>query len=451
MTQEDMGTLRMSRLLPRMAFPMIVAQLVNGLYSIVDRIYLGHIPGKGPEVLTGVGVTYPIILLITSFSLLIGNGGGPLASMRLGQKRKDAADEILSNSASALLFLSLVLMVFFFSLKRPLLYLFGASGITIKSADEYISVYLLGTPFVLLTLGLNPFLTAQGQTGKAMLTVVLGAMLNIVLDPVLIFLLGLGARGAAAATVFSQMVSSLYVLALVSSPRSGITLTPSLMKPEKDVLLPVLALGMSPFIMGATEAAISFVFNSRLQALGGDLAVGTMTIFSSVKSFAGMPVQGFNQALVPVTGYNFGAGIKKRVEEAFRFAALSELCYTLGVSVLCISFPRLIVSLFTTDADLTLFAVPCLKFFIAGYSIFGLQCAAQNAFLGLGQAKISMFFAIFRKVLLLIPLVYLLSSTSLGIIGVFLAESVADSLSAVVTFATFCLVFRGILDKGAPR
>ena len=442
--------MRISRLLPSMALPMILAQLVNGLYSIVDRIYLGHIPLSGSLVLTGVGVTYPAVLLIASFSRLVGNGGGPLAAMRLGQRKKEAADEILSNSVSALIILSVLLMAFFYAFKRPLLRLFGASSLTMPSADGYLSVYLLGTPFILLTLGLTPFLTAEGRTGKAMAAVVTGAVLNMLLDPLFIFALGLGAQGAAAATVISQTASALFVLRLLTRREGGLRVVPGLMRPMKKVLLPVLKLGASPFIMGVNEAAISFVFNSRLQALGGDLAVGTMAILSSVMSFSSMPITGFNQALVPVISFNFGSGSDERVKEAFRFSAALELIYTLLVSLGALSIPGAIISLFTSDPELISFASPCLRLFLIGYSVFGLQCASQNAFLGLGQAGISMFFAVFRKVILLIPLVYLLSSTPLGMNGVFLAESIADSVSALVTFTVFCLRLNFILGRGAP-
>ena len=451
MTQTEMGTMRISRLLPKMALPLILAQLVNGLYNIVDRIYLGHIPGAGAAILTGVGVAFPIILLITAFAQLIGSGGGPLASMRLGQNRKDLAEEIVSTSAAALLVLSVFLMVFFYIFKKPLLYLFGASDVTIVSANEYVSVYLIGTPFVLLTLGLNPFISSQGMTTKSMLTVVIGAALNIVLDPVFIFVMGMGARGAATATIISQCVSAIYVLKILSGKESALKLRAKDIKIRKKVLLPIVALGVSPFIMVSTEAAISFVFTSRLQMLGGDLAVGTMTILNSVLNFANMPIHGFNQAVVPVVSYNFGAGNKKRVVDTYRFALASEFIFTLLVSVFCIKFPRLILSLFSSSEELVSFGAPFMKYFFAGYAIFGLQFASQNSFMGLGQAKLSMFFAIFRKIILLIPLVYILSSTALGVAGVFLAESIADSVSAVCTVTVFLLNFRKILDKGAPK
>lgn len=451
MTQTEMGTMKLSKLLPKMALPLIIAQLVNGLYNIVDRIYLGHIPGAGAVILTGVGVTFPIILLITAFSQLIGSGGGPLASIRLGQQRQDLADEILSTSTGALLVLSVLLMVFFYIFKVPLLYLFGASDVTIQSGNEYISVYLAGTPFVLITMGLNPFISSQGKTNKAMVTVIIGAALNILLDPVFIFLFGWGARGAATATIISQCVSAIYVLKVLMSKDSTIRLRPKEIRIRKKVLFSILALGVSPFIMVATEAAISFVFNSRLQSLGGDLAVGAMTIFSSIMNFTNMPIQGFNQAVVPVISYNFGAAKKERVVGTYRIALVSELCFTFLVSMVCILFPKAILGLFSSSEDLISFGASYMKFYMAGYAIFGLQFASQNAFMGMGQAKLSMFFAIFRKIILLIPLVYLLSATSLGVTGVFLAESVADSVSAICTFTVFLLNFRKILDKGAPE
>ena len=446
-----MGTMKLSRLLPRMALPLIVAQLVNGLYNLVDRIYLGHIPGAGAVILTGVGVTFPIILLITAFSQLIGSGGGPLASIRLGQQRTDLAEEIISTSTAALLALSVLLMVFFFIFKVPLLYLFGASDVTIESANQYISIYLLGTPFVLLTLGLNPFISSQGMTSKAMVTVVLGAALNIALDPVLIFVFKMGARGAATATIISQGASAVYVLKVLTGKETSARLYLKKLRIRKSVLLPIISLGVSPFIMVSTEAAISFVFNSRLQYLGGDLAVGAMTIFTSIMNFTNMPIQGFNQAVVPVISYNFGAGNKDRVVETYRLAAVCEFLFTLLVSIVCITFPRAILSLFSSSQDLIGFGASYMKYFILGYSIFGLQFASQNAFMGMGQAKLSMFFAIFRKIILLIPLVYILSSTALGVTGVFLAESIADAVSALCTVTTFLLNFRRILDKGAPK
>ena len=451
MEQNELGTKRIPPLVMKLAFPLIIAQLVNGLYNIVDRIYLGHLEGAGAEILTGVGITYPVILLITAFSNLIGSGGGPLAAIRLGQKEDQKASEILTVSAASLLALSAMLMVFFYALKTPLIYLFGASDRTAVHADAYLSIYLLGTPFVQLTLGLNPFISAQGKTTMSMFTVIIGAALNIILDPIFIFVFGMGAAGAAIATVISQAVSGIYVVAFLAGKRSTIRLDIRKMRIRKNVILPVLALGVSPFIMNATEAAISIVFNSRLQVLGGDMAVGTMTIFSSILTFINMPVNGMNQAVTPLVSYNFGAALDDRVRGIYRFSVIVELVYTALASLLCNLIPGAVISLFTTDAELIEYAVPYMKYFITGMAIFGVQCCSQQTFLGLGQARISLFLAIFRKIILLIPLVYILSSTALGIRGVFLAESISDATSATVTFIVFMSSLPGILRKGAPK
>ena len=451
MEQNDLGTKRIPPLVMKMAFPLIIAQLVNGLYNIVDRIYLGHLEGAGAEILTGVGLTYPVILLITAFSNLIGSGGGPLAAIRLGQKENGKAEEILAVSTTSLLAMSAILMVVFYALKTPLIYLFGASERTFAHANDYLTIYLIGTPFVLLTLGLNPFISAQGKTTMSMLTVIIGATLNIILDPLFIFVFGMGAKGAAIATVISQAVSGAYVVAFLSSRRS--TMKMDIRKPRisRKVLIPIISLGVSPFIMSATEAAINIAFNSRLQMLGGDMAVGTMTIFSSILTFINMPVTGMNQAVTPLVSYNFGAALDDRVRGIFRFALAVEFSYCFIASCLCNIFPRMAIGLFTTDAALVEYAIPYMKYFITGMAIFGMQSCSQNTFLGLGQARISLFLAIFRKVILLIPLVYILSSTPLGVKGVFLAESISDATAATVTITVFLSTLPGILRKGAPK
>ncbi len=451
MDQRELGTRKISRLVPQMAFPLIVAQLVNGLYNLVDRIYLGHIEGAGAVILTGVGITYPIILLITAFSSLIGNGGGPLSAIRMGQGRNDKAEEIMAVSAASLLVLSVILMAVFYIFMTPLLYLFGASDETFRYGKEYMDIYLLGTPFVLLTLGLNPFISAEGKTVMSMMTVIIGALMNIILDPVFIFVFGLGARGAAIATVISQLVSAIYVIGFLRSRKSILKLRFSDMRIRKKVILPVISLGVSPFIMSATEAAITFTFTSRLQMISGDMAVGAMTIMSSVLNFCMMPVNGMNQAITPLVSYNFGAGLPDRVKKIFRFAAITEVSYTALISLVCNLIPAAVIGLFTSSEELVAFASPYMKFYITGISLFGLQCASQNTFMGLGQARISLFFAIYRKIILLIPLVFILSSTALGTTGVFLAESIADAVSAVTTFTTFLIVYKKILLKGPSK
>ena len=451
MNQKDLGEKKISRLLPEMAFPLIIAQLVNGLYNIVDRIYLGHIEGEGAAILTGVGITYPIILLITAFLSLIGNGGGPLSAIRMGQGKKDKAEEILSTAASSLIVLSVILMAFFYLFKRPILYLFGASDVTFPYGNEYMEVYLLGTPFVLLTLGLNPFISAEGKTVKSMMTVVIGAVMNIILDPVFIFLFDMGARGAAIATVISQMASAIYVVSFLSGRKSELKLDLKKARIKAKTLLSIVSLGVSPFIMSATEAAISFSFTSRLQVISGDMAVGAMTIMSSILNFSMMPVNGMNQAVTPLVSYNFGARLNDRVRKIFRFAAITEVSYTLLISLTCNLVPGVVIGFFTSDENLVEFASPYMKYYITGISIFGLQCASQNSFIGLGQARISLFFAIFRKIILLIPLVFILSSTALGVTGVFLAESIADALSAITCFTTFLIVHKKILETGPSK
>lgn len=451
MEQNELGTKRIPSLVMKMAFPLIIAQLVNGLYNIVDRIYLGHLQGAGAEILTGVGITYPVILLITAFSNLIGSGGGPLAAIRLGQKENRKADEILTVSATSLIVMSAILMVVFYALKEPLIYIFGASERTFVHADSYLTIYLIGTPFVQLTLGLNPFISAQGKTTMSMLTVIIGAALNIILDPVFIFIFDMGAAGAAIATVISQAVSGIYVVAFLSSKYSTIKLNIRKPRIKKQVLLPILALGVSPFIMSATEAAINVAFNSRLQMLGGDLAVGTMTIFSSILTFINMPVTGMNQAVTPLISYNFGAALDNRVKGIYKFALSVEFTYCFITSCLCNIFPKAAICLFTTDEMLITYAIPYMKYFITGMALFGLQSCSQQTFIGLGQARISLCMAVFRKIILLIPLVYILSATPLGEIGVFLAESISDATSATVTFIVFMTSLPKILKKGAPK
>ena len=451
MNQEELGTMRIPRLLRTMALPLIIAQIVNGMYNLVDRIFLGHIEGNGAVILTGVGLAYPVILLISAFASLIGSGGAPRAATCLGQGKRKRAEEILSTSAITLLVLSFALMAFFYILRTPLLYLFGASDRTVVYGNEYLSIYLIGTPFVLLTLGLNPFISMQGNTTLSMLTVVIGAALNIVLDPVFIFIFGMGARGAALATVISQGASALYVVSFLTGKHSTLHLSFRPASFRSNVLKPVISLGMSPFTMGLTEAAMSFIFTSRLQSISGDLAVGAMTILSSILNFAMMPVTGMNQALIPIVSYNFGAGKNKRVMEAFRIALGITLAYTAIISLLCNLFPRTFISLFTSSSELVDFTVPMMKFFITGFLIFGFQTASQNTFVGLGQAGVSLFFACFRKILLLVPFVYILSSTHLGVRGVFLAESLADSISALSVFTVFMLTKNRILDRGPAR
>lgn len=446
-----MGSMPVNKVIWRLAIPTICAQLINALYNIVDRIYLGHIPQEGGMILTGVGLCFPIITLISAFAQLIGAGGAPLAAISTGAGNREHAERIMNQGFSTLILFSILLTIFFMYFKEPLLYAFGASDATIGYASRYLDVYLLGTLFVQLSLGMNTFISAQGFATEAMLTVMIGAVSNILLDPLFIFVFGMNETGAALATIISQSVSAIWIICFLRGHRTGLKLKISLMRPTLKILGPVLALGLSPFIMGSTEAAINIVFNSTLQRTGGDLAVGTMTILSSIMSFCWMPMQGLGQGAQPLISYNFGAGNDGRVRETFRILLVSCLIYACTYWLLLELFPSFFLSLFTNDEAILSYAVPYLRIYFAGLGIFALQMACQQTFLGLGQARISMFLALLRKVILLIPLVYILSATPLGVTGVFLAEPIADITSALTSITLFALNFNKILAKGAKK
>ncbi len=446
-----MATMPVGKLIWKLAIPTITAQLINALYNIVDRIYLGHIPGNGALILTGVGLCYPIITLISAFASLVGAGGAPLASIALGSKDEKKAEKIVNNSFSMLIIISIFLTVFFFAFKTPLLYAFGASENTIGYANDYLSIYLIGTVFVQLCLGMNPYITAQGYSTFAMITVLIGAVLNIVLDPLFIFVFSMGAKGAALATIISQAVSAIWVLAFFRGRKTLLRIKTKAMGIKWNIIAPVLALGASPFIMQATEAAISIVFNSTLQRTGGDMAVGTMTIITSIMTFFFLPLQGFSQGAQPVISYNFGAHNNKRVKDSFK--VLLGVCLSFAILFFTVVelVPGFIISLLTSDENLINFAIPYARIYFAGIAIFGMQMACQQAFVGLGQAKMSMFLALLRKVFLLIPLVLILSRTALGVTGVFLAEPISDIISALTAITLFFLNFNKILAKGATK
>ena len=448
---EMMGTMPVGKLIWVLAIPTILAQVINALYNIVDRIYLGHIPTNGALILTGVGLTYPIITLIAAFAQLVGAGGAPLAAISLGSGNKEKAEKIMSQGFFILIIIAIILTVLFQVFKRPLLFMFGASNATITYAENYLSIYLLGTIFVQVCLGMNLFISSQGFASHAMTTVLIGAVLNIILDPIFIFIFNMGEKGAALATIISQAVSALWVIRFLSSKTSILNLNFKHMLPSWKILTPVLALGVSPFIMNATEAAINIVFNSTLQRTGGDYAVGTMTIISSIMSFCWMPVSGFSQGSQPIISYNFGAGNNDRVRQTFRILLITLLIYTFTFMALLELFPSVAIGIFTSDKALSEYAVPYLRIYFAGIGIFGLQMACQQAFLGLGQAKISMFLALLRKVFLLIPLVLILSRTALGVTGAFLAEPISDITSALVAITLFSLNFGKILKKGVQK
>ena len=444
--EKKMATEGIGKLMISMAVPSIIAQIINILYSIVDRIYIGHIKGVGMEALTGVGVTFPIITLISAFSAFVGAGGAPLAAIWLGKGDRKRAEKILGNGVTLLMFFTVILMTFFYAFQKPLLYLFGASDATIGYAVSYISIYLAGTIFVELALGLNAFIISQGQSRTAMMAVLLGAASNIILDPIFIFALGMGVKGAAYATVISQALSALWTVGFLISRKSSLTIKWQAMKPDFPVIGNVMALGISPFIMRATESLISIVLNNGLQKYGGDIYVGSLTIMQSVMQMYSAPLGGFTQGVQPIISYNFGAGNFDRVKKLYRSMITVCFLFAAMATVLVMIFPGFFAGMFTNDAQLIALVEKMMPIFMCGMLIFGLQQGIQPTFLALGQAKLSLFIAIFRKVILLVPLALVLP-LKFGVMGIYYAEPVSDVLSAVTATVLFLLNIKKIVSK----
>ncbi|MBD5499865.1 MAG: MATE family efflux transporter [Lachnospiraceae bacterium] len=444
--EQRMATEGIGKLMLSMAVPSIIAQVINILYSIVDRIYIGHIEGVGMEALTGVGVTFPIITLISAFSAFVGAGGAPLAAIWLGKGDRKRAEKILGNGVSMLIFFTIILMAFFYTFERPLLYLFGASDATISYAMNYISIYLAGTIFVELALGLNAFIISQGQSRTAMLAVLIGAASNIILDPVFIFKLEMGVEGAAWATVISQTLSAAWTVGFLTSKRSTLTIKLKAMKPDLAIIGSVMALGISPFIMRATESLISIVLNSGLQRYGGDVYVGSLTIMQSVMQMYSAPLGGFTQGVQPIISYNFGAGNFDRVKKLYRTMIASCFLFAASATLLVMIFPGFFAKMFTSDAELIALVADKMPLFMCGMLIFGLQQGIQPTFLALGQAKISLFIAVFRKMILLIPLALLLP-LKFGVMGIYYAEPISDVLSAITAVGLFLCNIKKIVTK----
>lgn len=447
----DLGQGSIGKLLFRLAVPSILAQMVNALYNIVDRIFIGRIPEVGPTALTGVGVTFAIIMIISAFSALVGMGGAPLAAIKMGEGNKDAAEKIMTNSFVVLMFFAAVLTSVFMAFRYPMLMAFGASEETVVYGDAYLGIYLIGTVCVQIAIGMNSFITSQGFARTSMMTVIIGAVLNIALDPIFIFVLGMGVRGAALATVISQTVSAVWVMVFLLGKKTTLRIRKKYIRPDFKVIGSVMALGISPFIMQSTESLVNVVFNSTLQRCGGDIAVGAMTIITSVMQFAIMPLNGLTQGAQPITSFNFGAGKIDRVKKTFRLLFIFCMLYATSVSVLCAIFPEFFVKIFISggaeSADALIAAASgYLPVFMAGIWMFGAQSSCQSTFLALGQAKISLFLAILRKIILLIPFVYIFSYFK-GTSGVFVAEPCADILAASTTLTLFLLNFNKILSK----
>ena len=448
-SDKRMGTEPIPKLMFRLAVPAVVAQLINVLYNIVDRIYIGHISEIGSVALTGVGLTFPIILLISAFSAFVGAGGAPLAAIQLGKGDKNQAEKILGNGVTVLLFFSVVLTAFFFIFKRPLLYMFGASDSTIVFADNYLSIYLIGTVFVQLALGLNMFISSQGRAKTAMTSVLIGAVTNIILDPVFIFVLDLNVRGAALATIISQAISAMWVLRFLLSEKSVIVIRKKCLRPDFSLIASIAALGVSPFIMQFTESAISIVLNRGLSTYGGDLYVGSMTILQSVMQLVFVPIQGFTQGVQPIISYNFGAKNFDRVRKTYRIAIGFSFSVTLIDCLLTTQFPTVFARLFTDKPELIALVGQVMPIFMAGVWIFGVQMGCQTTFIGLGQAKLSLFAALLRKVILLIPLAIILPMITQNVMSIYYAEPISDIVSATTSGLIFFFCRKRMLSEEA--
>ena len=436
----DLGKAPVRSLFFMLSIPAIASQVVNALYNMVDRMYIGHIPGVGATALTGVGICFPVVMVIAAFSQLIGCGGAPRASILMGGGNDEGAENILGNCFSALFISSIVITVLVILFQNPILIAFGASANTLPFARDYIFIYSLGTIFVMMTLGLNTFISAQGFSKISMLTVVIGAIANIILDPILIFGLHMGVKGAALATVLAQAVSCFWVLSFLLGKKTKLHIRKKFMHIQKDVFLPCAALGVAPFIMQSTESLIILCFNSSLLKYGGDAAVGAMTILGSVMQFALLPVNGFTQGAQPIVSFNYGAKQPARMKEAFKLLLTCCFSYTFVMWALCMLFPNFFVSIFTNDASLMQISAWALRIYMAGSVMMGIQMACQQTFIALGNAKTSTFLALYRKILILIPLIYILPLFFADkVFAVFLAEPIAD---VVAVLTTMCLFFR---------
>lgn len=445
---EELGTCSVGKLLFKLAVPAIAAQIINLLYNLVDRMYIGHIANVGKLALTGVGVCLPLIMIISAFAALVSMGGAPRASIFLGKGEKDTAEKTLGNSFTLLVIISITLTIIFLFFAEDLLLLFGASENTITYATSYMKIYSLGTIFVQLTLGLNAFISAQGFAKTSMLTVLIGAITNIILDPIFIFGFNMGVAGAALATIISQSLSMIWILFFLTGKKTTLKIRKKHLRLSKEIILPSIALGLAPFIMQATESLIAVCFNSSLLKYGGDIAVGAMTILTSVMQFSMLPLTGLTQGGQPIISYNFGAKNADRVKKAFKFLLISCLTYSTVLWASAMIFPQAFVLIFNNDPELVDFASRALRIYMAVSCIFGIQIACQQTFIALGNAKASLFLALLRKIILLIPLIYIMpmfmeDKTT----AVFTAEPVADILAVTTTAILFIIQFKKAMKE----
>lgn len=442
--KDFLGTQPIGRLLLKLALPTVAAQLINMLYNIVDRMYIGHIKDVGALALTGVGVCMPLIMIISAFAALVGNGGAPRASIYMGKKDTDTAQKILGNCFSLQIILSIILTIILLIGNKTFLLAFGASENTISYAVNYMNIYALGTIFVQLTLGMNAFITAQGFAKTGMLSVLIGAVANIVLDPVFIFGMNMGVRGAALATIISQTLSCIWVLSFLFGKKTFLKIKPENLRLHAKIILPCVALGSSLFIMQASESIISVCFNSSLLKYGGDIAVGAMTILTSVMQFAMLPLQGLGQGAQPIMSYNYGAKNNDRVRKTFRLLLKVSFGYSIILWAIVMLFPQMFAMMFTSDNALLSFTSQALRIYMASMFMFGIQIACQMAFNALGKAKDSIIVAVMRKFILLIPLIYIMPAIFKAnqTNAVYMAEPVADFIAVCFTAILFAFEFK---------
>ncbi len=439
---QQMATTSVWKLMVKLSIPAILAQIVNLLYNVVDRVYIGHMEEVGTMAITGVGLCNPIIVLISAFTMLVAQGGAPRAAIEMGKGNTKKAEKILGNCLSLLIVLSVVLTTVFLVFGEKFLMLFGASESTIVYALPYMKIYVAGSIFVMLSLGLNMFITTQGFTKISMATVLIGAICNIVLDPIFIFAFDMGVQGAALATIISQAISAVWVMSFLLGKKTKLKIRKENLLPNIKILAPVLALGISPFVMNATEAVINIAFNSSLQKYGGDIAVGAMTICTTVFQMAWVPAQGIGQGAQPIISYNYGAGNADRVKQAFK--AFLTICFTyvfvFGMAIEI--FPQFFIGIFNDNPQLVDTATWTIRLYGCAMIFFGVQLAVQQTFIALGKAKASLFIACLRKVILLIPLIYILPNFFENkVFAVFLAEPVSDAISIITATITFVIVF----------
>ncbi len=444
----DLGKEPIGHLLLILALPSITSQVVNALYNMVDRMYIGHIPEIGSAALTGVGVCFPLIMIISAFAYLLGMGGAPRASICMGRKDNKGAEKIMGNCFSSLIIVSIILTAVVLIFQDPLLYLFGASENTIGYAKEYITIYAIGTIFVQLTLGMNSFISAQGFSTISMMTVCIGAVTNIILDPIFIFVFDMGVAGAAWATIISQALSALWAVWFLSKGKSILRLKKENLRIDMKVLAPCIALGVAPFAMQATESVLVLCFNSSLLRYGGDLAVGAMTILSSVMQFAMLPLQGLTQGGQPIISYNYGAMQAQRVKKAFRLQTIACFTYSSLLWAAVELCPSSFVAIFTNEPQLSEITVWALRIYMAAVLLMGIQVSCQQTFIAFGNSKISAFLAVFRKIIVLIPLIFILPQFMQDdVFAVFLAEPIADTIAVITTATLFAFEFKKVMRK----